>query len=118
MSRSDAEGASPPSSTAGRCSTGASIYRAFLSGAHHRAHTNSARAPRQWPELPWQFRQIRGLIGDDTVLLRQGIASVGKNPDKAYQALSLIFPVTLLYALGRRAPPLRLPSRSGEVGSL
>src|ERR1700691_242032 len=107
MSRSDAEGASPPSSTAGRCSTGASIYRAFLFAVYHRARMNSARAARQWPELPWQFRQIRGFIGDDTVLLRQGIASVGKNPDKAYQALSLMFPVTLLYALGGRAPRLR-----------
>jgi hypothetical protein len=66
---------------------------------------NSARATRRWLELPWQSREIRELIGDDTALLRQGVASVGQHPDTAYQALLLIFPATPLYHPGRRRPP-------------
>jgi hypothetical protein len=62
---------------------------------------NSARATRRCPELPWQSREIRGLIGDDTALLRQGVASVGQHPDKAHQASLLIFPATLLYHPGQ-----------------
>jgi hypothetical protein len=83
----------------------------MLDGSVHLSGLSFCRSPPSAQELcP---RQIRELIRDDTALLRQGIASVGKTPEQGVSSFVADF---LRYAaVSSRPEAARSPFAVGAV---